>query len=185
MGQHEDYETNYTIRAKGRKDRIEEFFARIHGNEMTGARFGASLRILHEDGDCVLADIGGHCDGTLSEVVKGLYESEDGQGALDFPGIAHRLGLEMEAFSTGQYGEGTYDYCEHIHANAEGELIAHELEDVYDIIDWDPEEETIEEVLEDFGFDPDDQEDVVELPDDVLIIGCSIEMYRWSQGLGV
>lgn len=168
--------SNYTMRVRGRLEGIAHFFGLVREHVNIGE---ASLGLLHEDGDTVLATIEGLCyDSSLNDTIKHIYP---GAGSY---GFALALSLEVEAFADGQRDTDDYreDYCEHLHVSDAGELIALEQEVVSDIIELN-DDETVEEMLEEYGYDPDDQEEVVELRDGVFALGCSIGMYQWSKEL--
>lgn len=176
----QEIEISFVLRAAGKKDDIETLHAIMKSSEhMDPAR----PLILAEVGDTALVQFSSGCydHPTLVDGMKTLREG------LDFAGIAGYLSLNIEVFSTGVCfdGENYHDFCEHLHANADGMLLACEMEEVDDILDWDPHYDSIEELKVNYGYRPDeDVEDWVFIPSDfTLIVGCSIAFYEWGEDL--
>lgn len=173
----QETEISFVLRAAGKKGDIETLHALMKGSKHMDP---AGPRILTENGDTALVQFSSGCYGYLT-LADGMKTLRDG---LDYAGIAGYLSLNIEAFATGTR-ECCYDFCEHLHANADGMLLAYEVEDVDDILDWNPDYDSIEELKENYGYGSDeDVEDWVLIPSDfTIIVGCPIDMYAWSEAL--
>jgi hypothetical protein len=176
----QETEISFVLRASGKKDDIETLHALMRGSEHMDP---TEPRTLAEVGNTALVQFSSGCYDHPT-LVDGMKTLRDG---LDFAGIAGYLSLNIEVFSTGVCFDGEYchDFCEHLHANADGMLLACEMEDVDDILDWDPCCDSIEELKESYGYGPDeDVEDWVFIPSDfTLIVGCPIAFYEWGEDL--
>jgi hypothetical protein len=170
--QEEEIEISFALRAKGREDGVESLLSLMRDSGSVGI---GEPRVLPEGG----VELYGDC--LLPTLAEGMNALCDG---LDFPGLAKHLGLDIEMFSTGmRYDRTTCEYfCEHLHASAAGELLACDEADVDGIFDWNPSEESFEDVLWDWGLVPDD--DTRRVPSNYIVIaGCPIDMYEWSEAL--
>ena len=175
----------YNLRAKGSKKSIDDLFQRMEDKEgVRGDRYccvrSASLSVISEGDGAVLASITGACVPTFAEAAKTLYDPDE-LGDLRFADIAKHLGCMMEVFVDGQRGFGG-NFCEHLLADAEGNLLASEEEDIDEILQWD-QDEPLGEFLEEWGFDPDEFSEDDFSSDGMLYLGATIEMYKWDERL--
>lgn len=165
----QENEISFTLRAKGDRNHLESLLSLMEDSESMDIGKPTALPEggVQLSGDCFAP--------TLAD---GMNALGDGLGFADF---AKHLGLDIEVFSTGMRSDrASCEYfCEHLHANAAGELLACEASDVDGIFDWEPDESP-EDVLGDWGLVPDDNTRLV--PSHYIVIaGCPIDMYVWCE----